>query len=58
MRLRRTTLLVTISLWIVLVVALGYWRIFYEWRWGALAISLLNTCPYWLWSWPAFYRVS
>jgi hypothetical protein len=37
--------LVTVSLWLLLVVALGYWRMFYAWRLGSVIVFLSIYLP-------------
>ena len=41
----RTLLLITIGLWLIVVVALGYWRMFYAWHLGNAAIFFLHSLP-------------
>jgi hypothetical protein len=35
----------TVLVWLVVVVALGYWRMFYAWRWGNLLIFATQLFP-------------
>jgi ABC-type amino acid transport system permease subunit len=42
---RTNTFLATIGLWIAVVVALGYWRMFYAWRWGAAYVFFFRYLP-------------
>jgi hypothetical protein len=32
-------------MWLVVAFALGYWRMFYAWRWGAAFIFFLQYMP-------------
>jgi hypothetical protein len=41
----RTLLVVTIGLWLMVVIVLGYWRMFYAWQWGNAAIFFFHTLP-------------
>lgn len=42
---RTRLFLVTISLWVAVVVALGYWRMFYAWRLGAFYSFFVHYMP-------------
>jgi len=41
----RTLLPITIGSWLLVVIALGYWRMFYAWRLGNAAIFFLHSLP-------------
>jgi hypothetical protein len=42
---RNTVFLTTIGLWVAVAVALGYWRMFYAWRWGAGFAFIVRYLP-------------
>jgi len=42
---RRTAFLVTIGLWVVVTIGLGYWRAYYAWHWGSFYIFLFRDVP-------------
>ena len=44
-RMKFRTLLVTVVVWLLLVAALGYWRMFYAWRWGSFGVFFLEYMP-------------
>jgi len=39
------TLLITIGFWLMVVVALGYWRMYYAWHLGNAVIFFLHSLP-------------
>ena len=41
----RNYLLTTLGLWILIVVAFGYWRMFYAWRWGSVWVFMFQYVP-------------
>jgi len=41
----RTLLLITIGLWLLLVVAFGYWRMVYAWHWGNDMLFFFHALP-------------
>jgi len=41
----RTLLMITVALWLLLVMFLGYWRMFFAWHWGNAAIFFLHWLP-------------
>ena len=41
----RTLLLITIALWLLVVIFLGYWKMFFAWHWGNAAIFFLHSLP-------------
>lgn len=40
-----TVPMATTALWIVLVVVIGYWRMFYTWQLGSVAAFLFHYIP-------------
>jgi hypothetical protein len=42
---RTTVLLATVGMWLVFAAALGYWRMIYAWRWGAVFIFFFQYMP-------------
>jgi hypothetical protein len=42
---RTTVLLATVGLWVVVVLAVGYWRMFYAWRLGAAFLFFFQYIP-------------
>ena len=42
---RTRLFLVTIGLWVAVVIALGYWRMFYAWRLGAFYSFFVHYMP-------------
>ena len=45
MKSQTRVLFATVGMWLVVAVALGYWRMFYAWRWGAAFIFFLQYMP-------------
>lgn len=41
----QTRLLITAALWLLLVVALGYWRMFHAWQWGSFVVFFTEYLP-------------
>jgi hypothetical protein len=35
----------TVGMWLIVAVALGYWRMFYAWRWGGAFIFFFQYIP-------------
>ena len=42
---RTNTFLTKIGLWVAVAVALGYWRMFYAWRFGAFYFFFFHYLP-------------
>jgi hypothetical protein len=45
MKLQSRLLLITIAVWLLLVLALGYWRMVYAWKWGSFAVFFTQYVP-------------
>ena len=45
MNLRTSVFLATIGFWVAVVVALGYWRMFYAWHWGVSFVFFFRYLP-------------
>ena len=45
MKSQTRVLFATVGMWLVVAVALGYWRMFYAWRWGAAIVFFFQYMP-------------
>jgi len=43
--LKLRNLLIAVALWLLLVAAIGYWRMFYAWHWGAVWVFFFEYVP-------------
>lgn len=41
----RTLLLITVGFWLLMVIALGYWRMYHAWHWGNDLTFFFHSLP-------------